>query len=142
MTLIADLNVTQQLRPGPNDYVVANARCATPATQVTQCDAMIEGAMLPNTRLRMHDNATEVMNAQAFSNPSLCWQRDTRRDLCEALDKEAKWLGWDTVLVTPAKDTVHEKCLEPLGQHSPHDGTQTWPLLTEAGQVCTHNGPE
>jgi hypothetical protein len=62
----------------------------------------------------MHDNATEVMNAQAFSDPGLCWQRDARSNLGKTLDHEAEGLRWDAVLVTPAKHTVDEECLETL----------------------------
>src|SRR5882724_3208306 len=83
---IADLNIAQQLRPCPNDHMVANARRAAPPSEITQGDAMIEAAILPNTCLRMHDNAAEVMNAQAFPNPRWRWERDASRDLCKTLN--------------------------------------------------------
>src|SRR5438128_2009873 len=108
MAIIADLNVAQQLRSCPNDHVVTNARCAAAPSEVTQGDAMIDGAILPNMRLRMHDNATEVMQAQALADPSLRWKRDTRGDLSETLNHESQRLGWNAVLVTPAKDAIDE----------------------------------
>jgi hypothetical protein len=86
--------------------VVANTRCAAPPSEVTQGDAMIEGAILPNTCLRIHNNATEVMTAQAFPNPSLRWERNARRDLCETLNQESERLCGNAVLVTPAKDAI------------------------------------
>jgi hypothetical protein len=62
----------------------------------------------------MHNNASEVMNAQAFPDPSLRWERDARSDLCATLNQKSEWLCWNVVLVTPAKDTIDEECLETL----------------------------
>jgi len=115
VAIITELNIAQQLRSCPNDHVVANVRRAAPSSEVTQCDAMINGAMLPDTCLRIHNNATEVMNTQAFPDPRLRWERDARSDFCETLNQEAERLSWNAVLVTPAKDAIDEKCLESLG---------------------------
>src|SRR5256885_16411345 len=98
---------------------------------------MIEGAIFPNSRLRMHDNATEVMNAQPFPDPSLRWKRDARRNLGETLNQESERLYWNMVLVTPAKDTVDEQRLESLGEQPSHHRTQSWSLLPEASNIGT-----
>jgi hypothetical protein len=70
--------------------------------------------MLPNTRFGIHDNATEVINAQTFPNPGLRWERDAGHHLGKALNHKAKRLCGDAMLVTPAKDAIDKKGLEPL----------------------------
>jgi hypothetical protein len=51
MAIIANLNVAKQLCSSPDDDMITNARGPTPSSQVTQGDAMIESAILSNTRL-------------------------------------------------------------------------------------------
>jgi hypothetical protein len=103
---------------------------------------MIEGAILSNARFRIYDDAAEVMNAQAFPNPSWRWERNACNDLCKTLNQEAERLRGDATLVTPAKDAVDEKRLEPLGQHTSHRRTQSWPFLAESGNIGPHASPE
>jgi hypothetical protein len=114
MAIITNFNITQQFRSSADDNMVANAGGAPPGPEITQCDAMIEGAILPDTHLRIHNNATEVMNAQAFANLSLRRKRDAGSDLCKPLEQKSARLRWNAVLVTPAKNTVHEKGVESL----------------------------
>jgi hypothetical protein len=140
--MIANNDLAENLGPRSNEDMIPDTRSTAPATQISQGDAMIEGTPGPYNGLRVHDNATKVMDTQPRSYLCLSRNRNPGDDLNTTLHEEAQWLSRETVLVAPAKETVDQQCLEALRQQPAYEGPQPGIFFSQAGDIGLHSTPQ
>src|SRR5216683_3069548 len=80
-TIITNVDLSEELSAGANEDVMPNAWSPTPPSQVAQGYPMIEGTAFSYDSFGMHDDTTEVMDAQAWSYRGLSWNGNPGRDI-------------------------------------------------------------
>ena len=93
----------EYLGPGANDHPVANPRRSTPAATVTQRHPVVQGTAVPDTRRGMHDDAPEMMDAQARADLGLSRDGDAGGDLGRTFHEESQGLCRNPTLVSTSE---------------------------------------
>ena len=140
--IISNHNLPYQLGTRADQHPIADTRSPAPTTTIAQSHSMINRTVFSDHCCRMNNDAAEVMDPQALSNCGLSRKGNSGDDFDEALNKKTERLRGNPTFVKPAKDSVNEERLKPLGKQPPNQRTDRIVFLPKAINVSPNRRPK